>query len=357
MKKFKKIAALVLAMVLAMPAFAIAATGENELGFVAGAELPAFGSATGEVVEFWQNDLAGTGLIRIRRAEVGYFDFIVDANTFLLGREIEIGDKITGFFDNYAAVAMIYPPRHMAVVLLNRGEDTSPRIIVDRFDENWISSANQFRLNIGEETEIVFQGGDAFEGEIVELIGRKLVVEFFVSHRDIPETIPNPVKITILYERAVHPTIEIDRDYDPWHSVLWWSEDSDPANYDIIITLFGMARGVPNARHATLDGSEFPNYVPLRPIAEILGFATSWNAARREITVGSPRGEIRMQAGSRYYTLTTPAGITITTTLDAPRIIGGRTYVPLQFFSEIFGFNNAWWSDGNVALDNFERME
>ncbi|MCL1844200.1 MAG: copper amine oxidase N-terminal domain-containing protein [Defluviitaleaceae bacterium] len=318
--------------------------------------FPAFGKVTGEVTELWENDFTGGEFVRIRRALEGYyegqysyFDFLIDGNSFVMGQAPETGDVITGFFDANVPVTMIYPPQHTAVVIVNRADDL-PRVIVDRFDEDWVSSDNLFRLNINDDTEIIFQGGDSFEGDTEELIGRKLVVEFSVSHRDIPETIPNPDKITVLYERAVHPGIEIDWSFGDY-------EETDWSGYDIVITMDGVSFGVPGANHATVGDSIFPNYVPLRAITEILGFVPEWNAETREITVDGLRGEITFRVDMPYYAVVSPTGAASTYTLDPPIIINDITYVPVRFFRDVFGFNNAWWTGGNISLDNEEIME
>ena len=439
-KRFKTIAALVLATILVLAitatAFAIAIIDEdgniieNEPlpgGIMTlditldgdedfdwgGIVWPAFGAVTGEVVDFWQDDGSEREFIRIRRplghfdadleGQYSFFDFLVGENTFKMDEEIAVGDTIIGFYDNNVPVPMIYPPQHLAIVLANREADL-PRIIVDRFDENWISSAQQFHLNINEDTPIYMQSGDAFTGEIIELIGRKLVVEFTISHRNIPETIPAPQKITVLYERAVHPSIDLGfewndynqndfvaddfvlSDYDwnnsglsdlvgignggvyafpiiemgaaNWDNIPWWSEDSDPSNYDIIITINGLARGVPNAKVLTVGDSLFPNYVPLRAVTEMMGITPQWHSATRGVSVDSPRGIITMAIGQNYYTVTFPDGLAVTYVLDdAPVLVNGRTYVPVRFFRDVFGFNNAWWAGGNISLDTHERME
>jgi hypothetical protein len=340
-------------------------------GYASEYSLPHFEAVTGEVTELWQND--STEMLRLRVAytgdysgQYGYFDFATDFNTFTLGHTPSVGDVITGFFDSTLPAPSIYPPQHRAVALVNLDENL-PRVIVARFDAGWVSSANQYRLNIGEATEIIFQNGDAFEGETYELIGRKLLVEFTVSHRDIPETIPNPQRVTILYELAVHPIIDIDWDFDfdasvlendIWQSVSWngydLSEEIDWDAYQIIITLNGASRGVENARYTAVDEGIF---VPLRAITEALGFSPSWNEAARSITVDGPRGEISLRIGSPDYYLTSPSGFTSTHTLAPPIIHNSLTYVPLAFFREVYGFNNAWHEGGVVLLDNFERME
>ncbi|MDR0272693.1 MAG: copper amine oxidase N-terminal domain-containing protein [Clostridiales bacterium] len=333
--------------------------------------FPAFGSATGEIIELWTNDASEAEFIRIRTALSGDLedeftetDFQLHFNTLIIGEMPQIGDTITGFFDNNVPMIMIYPAQHVAIALINRADDL-PRIIVDRFNEDWVSSAEQFHLNIGDNTEIVYQNGDAFVGEIEELIGRILMVEFMISHRNFPETIPNPQKITILYERAVHPGIAIDWDlneefdvtfYDEsiWENFEWsGDENADLNSYDIVITINGLSRGVP-ASHATVGDSVFPNYVPLRAVTEMLGYIPTWNAELREIVVNSPRGEITLRIDSPYYTLISPNEIISSFTLEPPIIINNFTYVPLAFFREVFGFNNVHFEGGNISLDNGE---
>ncbi|MCL2386663.1 MAG: copper amine oxidase N-terminal domain-containing protein [Defluviitaleaceae bacterium] len=353
---------------------------------------PSYRSETGEVVEFWQNDHAETEFVRIRihleNDEYTHADFLVDNNTFVMGEEPALGDTITGFFDTNMPMIMIYPPQYNTVVLVNRAENL-PRVIVARFNEEWVSSDEQFHLRLNEDTPISFQGGDVFEGDISELVGRKLVVEFTVSHRNIPETIPNPQKVTVLYERAVHPTLNLDEGWgegwdenfdfaydaighsynvydtavvnDVWQSVEWHGfatvGEIDWSAYDIIITINGLSLGVPNAQAKAVDDSELPNFVPLRAITEMLGFTPVWNAETKSIKVNSPHGEISLRVGDPYYAIQSPSGVLSTFTLDAPVIIDGSTYVPIRFFRDVFGFNNAWWEGGNVSLDNAERME
>jgi hypothetical protein len=346
--------------------------------------LPAFDSVTGKVVEFWISDFSVFARLSIpHEDETGTtdlpFDLRIDDNTFFLGEPPEVGETITGFYDNTLPVAMIYPPQMTAVVVVNRDEEL-PRVIVDRFNYEWVSTDAGFRLNINEDTQIVFQNGDPFEGEKDELIGRKLVVEFSISHRDIPETIPNPEKITILYERAVHPIGDIgglEFDANIWENFEWQGythNEKDWSEYEIIITINKLSRGVPNAKIITngwfysitsafSDGTAEtlpPNgtvHVPLRAVTEMLGFIPRWNAASREVTVGSPRGEISFIIDGDEYTLTTPGGIVTTCSIIPPIIEDGRTYVPLAFFRDVFGFTNAWKEGGQVYLDNAERME
>jgi hypothetical protein len=96
----------------------------------------------------------------------------------------------------------------------------------------------------------------------------------------------------------------------------------------------------------------------------MMGFTPTWSDALRRVVVGSPFGEITIYPGpggnldmQTTYTLTTAGGITLTYTLATPLIHNDRTYVPLAFFSEVFGFTNAWFEGGQVHLDNAEQMQ
>ena len=217
------------------------------------------------------------------------------------------------------------------------------REITARFNEEWISEDNNFRLRFGEETEIVFEDGQPFTGEIEELIGRNLTVRFSISHRDIPETIPNPYKVTILFEQAVHLLPEL---------IL---EETDWSAYQIIVTKNGVNTGVPNATAETVGDYIFPNYVPLRAITEVLGYIPEWNAERREVVVYSPRGRISFRIDLPYYAVVGENG-TSTYNLDPPLIINDRTYVPLAFFRIVFGFEGAYFSSGQVHIRDVSDM-
>jgi hypothetical protein len=370
MRRFKIVTAILLIIVMTTTVvFAIANLDEDgniieneplpggivtmmeELDFGGWEDVPAFGSVTGEVTEFWHHDWNDVRFVRIDGVTSADFIF---GNAFVLGNEIKVGDTITGFYNNLTPTTSIYPPQYTPLVLVNHEDREGTRVILDRFNSNWISSDNNFRLNINEDTAIYFQGGDVFEGEKEELIGRKLLVEFSVSHRDFPETIPNPERITILYELAVPPILELDPDWDLdvfddvprniWDNIVWHGYpdfgEYDWSAYDIIISLNGLSRGVPNASSATLGDAQSPNYLPLRAITEMLGFVPYWNEADSGITVGNPRGEITFRIGEPHYTLTDPFWeLSLLFESEPPVIINGRTYVPLSFFSEVYGLS------------------
>ena len=387
MKRIKKLAAFVIAaiMILSITTVAFGDIRYDEYGNVienedlggfmtASAELPAsngfvhgsFVSISGEVTEI--RTVGDTDFIRIafeRDDEngLGYFDFRLDMNTFVLGDEISEGDVITGFYNANAPVIMIYPPQHLAYVLVNRVEDL-PFVFVGRFNDEWISFDGERYLVFGDDVEIVFQGGDAFTGEIDELIGRMLVVEYYRAGRDINPTTTFPERITVLYERIVplpedigmglllddidiDDIVELD-DIGTDVEIVAICDEIDWSVYPVIVN----NEGVPGARYATVGDNIFPTHVSLRAVTEFLGFVPEWNAELRAVTVDSPRGTIAIRINSGEYTVNGE-----TYNLDPAVIIDDYTFVPLAFFRIVFGFNNAYFEGGHVQINDNELME
>ncbi|MEW6771030.1 MAG: stalk domain-containing protein [Bacillota bacterium] len=84
---------------------------------------------------------------------------------------------------------------------------------------------------------------------------------------------------------------------------------------------------------------------PLRAIGEALNVKVSWNGATRTVSAAGEGVSIRLQIGNvTAYRNNTPI------TLDVPpRIISGRTLVPLRFFSEAFGCTVLWDAGARTA--------
>lgn len=73
--------------------------------------------------------------------------------------------------------------------------------------------------------------------------------------------------------------------------------------------------------------------VPLRGIFEAYGAQVGWNAAARMVTISAPALNVSMTIDSHSAMLNGQPR-----TLDAPpRVIGGRTHIPLRFAAETLG--------------------
>ena len=92
-------------------------------------------------------------------------------------------------------------------------------------------------------------------------------------------------------------------------------------------------------------------YVPIRAIAEALGFTVHWDEAARMVVLNN---FITFEPGKDYYTYARMAPIELGT---APVLTNGSTYVPLSFFTEVARVNNAYVFEGQVVVDTFEKME
>ena len=156
-------------------------------------DLPVFGFWLGEVIEVVVDDsyppiytfhLEGVG---------GSATFIADFNTFFLGDIPEVGDYIVGYYLMDAPMIMIYPPQYNVSVIVN-GEFLG--VAVDRFDDELVSYDGFLKLNIDDNTEIILQDGEPFDGDLAH---RKLVVLYGVSTRSIPAQ-TTPDKIIVLFE-------------------------------------------------------------------------------------------------------------------------------------------------------------
>lgn len=78
--------------------------------------------------------------------------------------------------------------------------------------------------------------------------------------------------------------------------------------------------------------------VPFRAIAEALNVDVAWDSAGQAVLASDGKTSVKLQIGSQ-----TAFRNGVTVTLEAPPvIIGGRTMVPLRFFSEAFNCRVAW---------------
>lgn len=330
---------------------------------------PALGSfifRSGEVTEirpFYRDEepVYGEYFIHIE-GEEGTTVFRTDYNTFVLGNAIEVGDVITGYFP-VGPMILIYPPQFLAHVIVN-GEFDNVRVA--RFflddDGNLDTVDGMFRLNFTDETAIYLQDGRDFradieewDGELMnELNGRLLVVVYGPTTRGIPEmTIPGEdgsnVEIYVLFERiATGPAdigfgaaVDLDEQVeDP--NLMEWTVNEIVVNGEII-----------EANWQRVDGVYF---VPFRAVINALGFGDTitWDGETRTITVNNGTHDIRFVVGEDNYYVD---NLRIGHFGFPSALIDSTTYVPIRFFTQVFGMNNAYMHEGQIVIDNEEVME
>ncbi|MCL2374898.1 MAG: copper amine oxidase N-terminal domain-containing protein [Treponema sp.] len=94
------------------------------------------------------------------------------------------------------------------------------------------------------------------------------------------------------------------------------------------------------------DEALTPTHVPLIIVSQALNAAASWMESEGEVTMEGLDGEIRFEVGSDEFIV---AGDIVS--LDYPStVIEGVLYVPLDFFTEVFGAFNVRVQDDTIYI-------
>lgn len=129
----------------------------------------------------------------LENQEGSVVNFIARPDTYFLDNQMMmVGDWVTGFYNSYAPVPLIYPPQYHAIVMA----PMHPRqfVSVDFFNKQLINTDATLQLTISPLTEIVLENGQYFIGNPSN---RYLVVVYDVTTRSIPAR-TNPKKIVVL---------------------------------------------------------------------------------------------------------------------------------------------------------------
>ena len=297
------------------------------------------------------------GVITVEDEESGVMNFLSDDYTFVLGDELAIGDEIEGFYSAFGIAPMIYPPQHIMAAIINHSSlEDSQMIKVDLFfgedrDESdghateLTSADNMLTINITDDTVIVDHLGDVHEGMIS---GRNLIVLYGISTRSIP-AITTPDKIIVLPIQGLMPTLPIigdDQLYEPPSTVFEMPDSPFP------IIIHGVYLSGVNFLLEDIDAENFSVSVPLRSVAENLNATIDWNAETAMVTLQTEDKHISFAVGTTEFYVNDEV-----ITLNNPsKLVEGSTFVPLSFFREIFGMNNAYFEGGTVFINQEERM-
>ena len=264
---------------------------------------------------------------------------------------IEIGMTVTGFYDATLPVPLIYPPHFNAVVFAQGNAG----VRVDRFDENFLSSDGSLFIHIGEDTEVVFQDGTAFEGERDDLIGRALVVLYDIVLDSFPQQ-TFPAKVIVLFERAEHPAmpdISCEGGFQLSQEEIdaMWDDLFDPVTVEIIVE--GEVVEMPTPFISRETGFVM---VPAAYIAEALGYVVTGEEFDTVIgRYGEPGGIVAFAEGIDAYMIGRIESISLGA---APEVIDGVLFVPLHFFGMVLP-ETGFVVDGNIFIEKmtFELQE
>ena len=85
-----------------------------------------------------------------------------------------------------------------------------------------------------------------------------------------------------------------------------------------------------------IEGTAYDNYLPLREIAEELGFSVEWNGESKSVVLSKLPQYVTMTIGVDGYTFARTAPMPLGA---APIIRDGATYVPAELFSELLEYD------------------
>lgn len=244
--------------------------------------------------------------------------FILSEDTYYAEEvKIEKGSKITGYYETGRPMILIYPPQYTIDIVTPAYEEGFVK--ADKFDSNLLSKDKQLKLNISENTEILWENNTQInwikqptieELETV-LSNRQMLVYYDFTTKSIPaQTTPNKI---IVLSQQIEDKINIIVE-------------------DILID-------APNA-YISESGNVM---VPVRAISEALGYEVKWNNDEKSVQVGN---NISFKFGQSTYTAT-DAAITLE---ESPVLINERTFVPLSFFKDVVNVNVVSFFENNIII-------
>ncbi len=313
MRKIIKITSFILSIICLSIIPAMANEIENT------APQPFYYSFTGTVNEIEKTDDVITK-IYLENEEGLPAHFMLNEDTYYGdGVKIEKGSKITGYYESGRPMILIYPPQYTVDIVLPVYKDGFVK--ADKFDSDLLSKDKQLKLNISEETKIVWENNTEInwikqptleELETV-LSNRKMIVYYDFTTKSIPaQTTPNRI---IVLSQQVEDKISITID-------------------DIIID-------TPSA-YISETGNAM---VPVRAISEALGYEVKWNSDEKSVQIGNSISFKldENNVSSEGYVLSLE---------EAPVLKGEHTFVPLSFFKEALKVNAVSFFENNIIINS-----
>lgn len=318
-----------------------------------------FATMVGTVTSVQETNGVITAIL-IDREEAGSANILVNPETVVIGTDLAEGDMITVHHVPLIFAPAIYPPQYTAAVVFQHTDEPT-FVSVNGFVTNPESEGelmavdHSLRVLVGEDTLITDHEGNAFDFDIY-LNGRNLVVIYSISTRSLPP-LTTPEQIMVLPVTGMMPEMPVlEGEYagDGGYNDTFWDLDLgaleidqtiDWSNYPIIVEGSGLAVDFVHLNETV--------YLPIRAVVEALGFTLEWNRELASMQLITPDHIITLAVDSADFVRD---GQTIT--LAHPTLlIDGVSHVPINFFREVVGFNNAFFAGGHVTINNDEVME
>ncbi len=201
------------------------------------------------------------------------------------------GMKVEVFFHENTPTTMSIPPQLTPGVIVIQDKEVGRPTFVGEFDKELVSSDKQLQLNIGEETVIVSEKGEALTKE--DIAGNAVLVFYGMSTKSIPAQ-TTPSKVVVLDEKVEDEAEEALED-----------EIEDEVEEDIN------------------DEVENKTMISLRETAKGLGYKVKWDNKAKTAEITKLNQTIVIKLDSVDYTLNKSLG----KFSKAPELRNSRLYV------------------------------
>lgn len=241
---------------------------------------------------------------------------LIDDNTLeFIGKEdLKEGMEVSIYYSKDTIMLLSYPGQLKPNSIVIRNREDFMDIKVDRFDKDLVSDDNMLKLNISEDVEIVDRKGNKLSKE--DLFNKDLMVFFTASTRSIPAQ-TTPKKIIVLKDNSlkVFDKVVINGEDVELESPIYENKD-------------GIAM------------------IPLREIAEKLGYKLVWNSDTQSIELTKEAQWTKVTIGKDSYNF---ARMMIELGA-APELKEGKTYVPIDFLKQVLIAHTDTTMDGILKI-------
>lgn len=245
--------------------------------------------------------------------------FMISEDTLVIDAEgnkteVKDGDQVCAFTRWNTPMVLSLPVRYNANVIVVNGETADRTVSVDGFstyEDGYINTAQNLVIRT-DNSEIVDREGKKFEGE---LDGKDLVVVYSITTRSIPAQ-TNPEKIIVLGDTGALPPTE--GEFSPIEEPVTKVAVGDNS-FDI-------------------EEKNGVDMVKVRAVAEALGLEVGWDNDSQKVTVGTTAMGVNFNIGVNAYNKAKMMPIELESApVKVETQIGGVTYVPISFFTEVVG--------------------
>ena len=346
MKTSKQLIALSMATCLTLTPLAVSANNEKEVidMLPISAEVinekpeelvAEYDEYTGKIVEITEKEELISILVKDSEEEFNGEVLHLNKDVIILNsktkenmkmEDLKEGMKVTRFAHKNTPVLLSMPGQLTPQVIIVNEEDTGS-VNVSKFNEDLVNSENTLKLLISEETIMINEAGEEVEEE--DLKDRDLIVFYSVATRSIPAQ-TTAEKIILMDEKEA--MVE---------------EDEEVEELNEIKVLNKMEI---NEKEITLEKGIYSKdgmfMIPLRQIAEELGYKVTWNNETRtaELTKGAQWTAVTIgEDNYNFAKMLVKLGI-------APEIKEGSTFVPFTFLEEVLKVNLEIMESGMINI-------